>query len=77
MNPNLHSKLKLTFLGQKDSDNGGKKINGEHTQTYLPTSPNNSDKQTTASTGKNKAKQKLQPSSYLVKIKSIKKLQGS
>lgn len=69
--------MKLTFLGQKDSDNEGKKVNGKHTQTYLPTSPNNPDKQTTFSTGKNKTKQKLQLSSYLVKIKSIKELQGS
>lgn len=68
----------------KKTQTMGGKINGKHTQTCLPTSPNNSDKQTTVSTGKNtvstgknKAKQKLQPSSYLVKIKSIKELQGS
>lgn len=50
--------MKLTFLGQKDSDNEGKKVNGKHTQTYLPTSPNNPEKQTTFSTGKKQNKTK-------------------
>lgn len=43
-NPYLHSKLKLTFLGQKDSENGEKK-SVRYTQNHLHPFPNLTSKQ--------------------------------